>query len=68
MIRSDKITHNVEVLLPAVQERFSAFPQVEVLYLYGSRAGGRGDKGLVILNSCPSGFASRNPVQRDRRK
>lgn len=55
MIRSDKITHNVEVLLPAVQERFSAFPQVEVLYLYGSRAGGRvsplSDVDLAVLLS-----------------
>jgi predicted nucleotidyltransferase len=55
MIKFRKIVHDVEVLIPAVVERLSAFPEVDVLYLYGSRVGGRisplSDVDLAVLLS-----------------
>ena len=55
MIKYAKITHPIEPLLPLLVESFEAHRSVDVLYLYGSRAGGRisslSDIDLAVLVS-----------------
>lgn len=53
MIKFRKINHDVESLLPVLVERLVECPEIDLLYLYGSRAGGRvsplSDVDLAVL-------------------
>lgn len=55
MIKYQRITHDVDVLIPTLVDQFKGYREVDVLYLYGSRAGGRisplSDVDLAVLVS-----------------
>lgn len=55
MIKFHKIAHDVESMFPVLVAEFARQPEIEVLYLYGSRAGGRisplSDVDLAVLLS-----------------
>jgi predicted nucleotidyltransferase len=55
MIKFRKIAHDVESMFPVLVAKFAEHPEIDLLYLYGSRAGGRisplSDVDLAVLLS-----------------